>query len=136
MSARVAERLLQVPVSSVARFAVDGRVWRAFDHLLATGPGRLALFPVGLVDGDLTRVVDGCPVPWAEVWAVIDAPEAPAGRVLTPEALARLAPLAAAHLPPHGWWMDVVPSRATVPTVTRLTAPCGARLALLGANHD
>jgi hypothetical protein len=52
--------------------------------------------------------------------------------VLSPERLARIAPLAAACLAPYGWVRDVVPARATVPTMTRLTAPDGVRLAMLG----
>lgn len=120
-----------INVATVARFSIDGRVWRAFDHLLATGPGRLLLVPVGLADGDLTGVTDGCPVPWPEVWAVLDAPTTQAQPV-TPEALAKMVPLVAAWLAPFGWARDVVPARATVPTMTRLTAPDGVRLALLG----
>lgn len=121
-----------IRIETVARFAVDGRVWRAFDHLLVAWPGGLLLVPVGLADGDLTRVIDGCPVPWGEVWAVVDAPLAAAAQ-LSPETLARLAPVAAAHLAPYGWVRDVVPAREKVPTLTRLTAPDGVRLAWLGA---
>lgn len=121
----------------MARLAVlggfgDGRVWRAFDHLIATGPGRLLLVPVVTMEGDFTRVTDGCPVPWQEVWAVLDAPLPAAPEVLTHERLARLAPFAAVHFSPFGWVRDVVPARACVPTLTRLTGPCGARLAWLG----
>ncbi|MDD3675816.1 hypothetical protein [Thauera propionica] len=137
MTARATGLLVpQVPVAVVAGFAADGRVWRAFDHLVTTGPGTLALFPVGLVDGDLTRVTDGCPVPWQEVWAVLDTPCTPWDVALAPEVLARLAPKAAAHLSPYGWTRDVVPAQAAVPSMTRLVAPCGVRVALLGANHD
>lgn len=120
-----------IRVETVARFAGDGRVWRAFDHLLAAGPGRLLLVPVGLADGDLTGVIDGCPVPWGEVWAVVDVPLA-APQPLSPARLAALAPQAATWLPPHGWVRDVVPARERVPTLTRLTAPDGVRLAMLG----
>lgn len=125
-----------IHVRTIAQFAGDGRVWRAFDHLLAAGPGRLLLVPVGLADGSLSAVTDGCPVPWPEVWAVLDAPlreEAPA---LAPERLAALAPLAAAHLTPYGWVRDVVPAAAAVPTLTRLISPDGVRLALLGSGDD
>jgi hypothetical protein len=123
-----------ITVATVARFSRDGRVWRAFDCLLAAGPGTLLLVPVGLAEGDLTRVVDGCPVPWPEVWAVLDAP-AEQVRQLPPEALAKLVPLAAAWLTPFGWERDVVPARESVPTMTRLRAPDGVRLALLGAGQ-
>ena len=125
--------LIHVP--TVSRFAADGRVWRSFDHLMAAGPGRLLLVPVGLADGDMTRVTDGCPVPWPEVWAVLDAPQTRPCAV-PPDRLAALVPLAAAHLAPYGWVRDVVPAGATVPTITRLTAPDGVRLALLGSGDD
>ncbi len=124
-----------INVSTVARFASNHKVWRAFDHLLAAGAGSLLLVPVGLAEGDLTTVVDGCPVPWPEVWAVLDAP-AVRSEPLCEQALYRCAPLAAVSFAPFGWVRDVVPARATVPTITRLTAPDGVLLALLGTNHD
>lgn len=120
-----------VHVTTIGRFAADGRVWRAFDHLLALGRGSLLLVPVGLGDGDLRRVTDGCPVPWPEVWAVLDVPLGD-GRVVSPSRLAELSPLAAAHLAPYGWVRDVVPAQGTVPTMMRLTSPEGVRMALLG----
>lgn len=124
-----------IHVATIARFAGDGRVWRSFDHLLATGPGRLLLVPVGHAEGDLTAVTDGCPVPWQEVWAVLDAPAvAPVG--VSAERLARLAPLAAVHFQPHGWLRDVVPAAGSVPTLTRLSGPEGVRLALLGDGDE
>lgn len=125
-----------IDVKVVSRFATDRRVWRSFDHLLAAGPGTLLCVPVGLADGDLTSVVDGCPVPWPEVWAVLDAPTQRSTAVLGEEELYRCAPLAAVSFAPFGWVRDVVPAQATVPTITRLTAPDGVRLALLGGNHD
>ena len=128
--------LLQVPMATVARFAPDGRVWRAFDHLLAVGPGSLALFPVGLMDGDMTRVIDGSPVPWLEAWTAIDAPRGAHVRALTPEGLALESPMAAALLPPYGWVADVVTAGETVPTLRRLVAPCGVRLVWVGCRHD
>lgn len=119
-----------VHVRTVARFAADGRVWRAFDHLLALGAGGLLLVPVGLGDGDLRCVTDGCPVPWPEVWAVLDAPPA-APRQVSPARLAALSPLAAASFAPYGWVSEVVPAVGAVPTMLRLTAPDGVRLAML-----
>lgn len=109
-----------------------GQVWRAFDHLIGVGPGRLLVVPVGLADGNLARVRDGCPVPWQEVFTLIDVPADPAARVLLPEQLARLAPLVAVHFAPFGWVHDVVPAGGAVPTMTRLTGPTGERFAWLG----
>jgi len=120
-----------IHVTTVARFAADGCVWRSFDCLMAVSPCRLLLVPVGLADGDLTAVVDGCPVPWPEAWAVLDAPLSQP-RPLSPERLAEQAPQVAAHLAPFGWVRDEVPAAGTVPTMTRLTSPDGVRLALLG----
>ena len=120
-----------IHTSTISRFAGDGWVWRSFDHLLAAGPGRLLLVPVGLADGDMTGVVDGCPVPWPEVWALLDAPPAEPAPV-TERALARLWPDLALQLTPFGWERDVVPAGATVPTMTRLVGPDGVRAALLG----
>lgn len=120
-----------IHIHTITAFAHDRRVWRAFDHLLAAGRGRLLLVPVGLADGILTGVVDGCPVPWEEVWAVLDAaPQSPAP--MSPDRLARVAPQVATRFSPFGWVRDVVAARATVPTLTRLTGPDGVRYAMLG----
>lgn len=64
----------RTPLSVIAAFSLDGRVFRAFDHLIAAGVGELLFVPVHLAEGDLRGVVDGCPVPWGEVWAVLDTP--------------------------------------------------------------
>lgn len=65
---------LRISLSVIAAFSLDGRVFRAFDHLIAAGVGELLLVPVGLAEGDLRGVVDGCPVPWEEAWTTLDAP--------------------------------------------------------------
>lgn len=124
-----------IHVSTISRFATGGRVWRSFDHLIAAGPGTLLLVPIGEVDGDMTSVTDGCPVPWAEAWAVLDAPVS-ARPALAPEQLVRIAPMVAAHMSPYGWVRDIVPAHMTVPTLTRLTGTRGERYALLGAEGD
>lgn len=63
-----------IPVSVIAAFSLDGHVFRAFDHLVAAGVGELLFVPQALAQGDLRGVVDRCPVPWDEVWAVLDTP--------------------------------------------------------------
>lgn len=63
-----------VPLAAIAAFSRDARVFRAFDHLLAADFGQVLCVPVRAVAGDLTGVVDGCPVPWEEVCAVLDTP--------------------------------------------------------------
>lgn len=127
--------MLTVNFSTMQRLAHGGTVWRAFDHLLAAAGDRLLLVPIGLMDGDLTQVVDGCPVPWAEVWAVLDAKNGYRTRELSPAQLAALAPLVAALLPPEGWVADIVPPGASVPTFSRVVSPHGVRLAWLGDPH-
>lgn len=121
-----------IHIRTIASFApATALVWRSFDHLIVPGPGTLLLVPVVEVDGDMTGVIDGCPVPWAEAWAVIDTP--PAQPVaLSPERLGRLAPALASRMAPHGWMHDVVPAQAMVPTMTRLVGPDGVRFAMLG----
>lgn len=120
-----------IHVRTVAHFARDGRVWRSFDHLMAVGAGRLLMVPVGLADGDLTTVIDGCPIPWQEAWAVLDAD--PAEPVpLSEDGLAAIAPTVAQLLPSFGWERDVVPAAALVPTMIRLRGPEGLRFAMLG----
>ena len=92
-----------VHLVELARFAADQRVFRAFDHLIATRAGELLLLPVHLAEGDLRAVIDGCPVPWEEAWAALDTPVAGA-----PFAAERLA----AHFPRlyrlfrDGWTLD------------------------------
>jgi len=64
-----------LPLSLLASFSADGRVYRAFEHYIAAGNGRLLLVPAVLVYGDRTAVVSGCPVPVEEISALLDAPQ-------------------------------------------------------------
>lgn len=113
----------EVSVSVVAGFAGDGRVYRAFNHLLASRPGEMLLVPLGRTVGDLRAVVDACPLPWAEVWAVLDAaPAAPA--LVPPESLCAEHPRLA-MITPYGWVRDALEIGAT-----RLTHASGIRFAL------
>lgn len=64
---------LYLHISALAPFSADGTIYRAFDHLIASRMGTVLLAPIHAVQGDLTQVVDGCPVPWEEVGAVLDA---------------------------------------------------------------
>lgn len=122
-----------IHIRTIAGLAVPRpEVFRAFDHLIALHHGALLLVPVGLVDGDITGVIDRCPVPWPEVWAVLDVPPV-SPEALSPERLARLAPALAQALPPHGWVRDCVPAGERVPTLQRLTGPSGVRWASLPA---
>lgn len=67
---------LRIPLETLSNFSQDGRVFRSFDHLIFARAGALLLVPVWAAVGDLRRVVDGCPVPWEEVFDVLDAPAA------------------------------------------------------------
>ena len=60
------------PIESLRLFSADGQVYRALDHLVAARSGTLLLVPPRLVVGDLAEVVDGCPVPHEEVYAVLE----------------------------------------------------------------
>lgn len=60
-------------ISTLAPFSADGRIYRAFGHLIAARNGTVLLAPIHAVQGRLTEVVDGCPVPWEEVDAVLGA---------------------------------------------------------------
>ena len=68
------------PIESLRCFSADRQVYRAFDHLIAASMGRLLLVPLHLVSGPWhlstgkPAVIDGCPVPWEEVHAVLDYP--------------------------------------------------------------
>lgn len=66
--------LRRFPLETLLGFSHDGRAFRSFDHLIFSQVGTLLLVPVWRACGDLRRVVDGCPVPWEEVWDVLDAP--------------------------------------------------------------
>lgn len=86
--------LLRIPLETLSGFSQDGRAFRSFDHLILARTGALLLVPVWAVTGDLRRVVDGCPVPWGEVFDVLDAPAAGVSvgePALVPPPLRRLA---------------------------------------------
>lgn len=65
------------PLERMAPFSGDGRLYLAFDHLIAAKAERLLLVPMWLTAGDLRRAVPGCPCPWEDVLAILqEAPEA------------------------------------------------------------
>ncbi|MBW7903816.1 MAG: hypothetical protein H3C26_20295 [Rhodocyclaceae bacterium] len=93
--------LLRLPLETLLGFSHDGRAFRSFDHLIFAGAGSLLLAPAWSVSGDLRQVVDGCPVPWEEVFDVLDAP--PHGV----EVLAQEVPAALRALAADGWQAQV-----------------------------
>lgn len=117
-----------VRIETVARFAADHRVWRAFDHLVAYNGEALLLVPVGLARGNLLSVWDGLPVPWEEVLAVLNA----AGDDAHPaslETLASMNPQLVRCFAPDGWVIDRVPAGPKVPQLIRAVGPEGVRWA-------
>lgn len=62
------------PVDRLRLFATDGQLYRAFDNLIAARMGTLLLVPFHLVIGRCDEVLDGCPVPWEDVFAVLEYP--------------------------------------------------------------
>lgn len=65
------------PIERLRLFSVDGNVYRAFDHLIAARMGMLLLVPQHLAVGSRDAVMDGCPVPHEEIFAVLEYPPNP-----------------------------------------------------------
>jgi len=113
-------------------FSADGNIYRAFGHLVASRMGTLLLVPFHLVIGRCDDVVDGCPVPWEEVFAVL---EYPAVNPLTNPAQwngASNAMRTFARLGLHftGCVLDTItPMVNGKETTLRLVHPCGVRYA-------
>ena len=121
---------LEISVSAIAGFSGDGRVFRAFGHLLGVGNGGGTMFlvPLGRSHGDLRQVTDGCPVPWHEVVAVIDTPPTAAAPQL-PETMCAHHP-ALALLTPYGWLLDrIAINPGDSASIERLTHVSGLRFA-------
>jgi len=119
---------LEVSVSAMAAFS-DGSVFRSYDHLLAAGAGTLLCVPMGLAAGDLRSVVDGCPVPWEEVFSVIDSGCA-TPLELPPNLVEHQYP-ALASLAREGWSMDLIALGAGRLRHARLIHVSGIRFAHL-----
>ena len=122
MSARPPE----FSISAIAAFSSSGYVHRAFGHLVAARHGSLLVVPLPLVTGDLRQVVDGCPVPWNEVWMLIDLPPR------KPESLAASQMASAwpdlARVVADDWAIDLLPMGGRSPAY-RLFHPSGIRFA-------
>lgn len=114
-----------LPLDLIARFSHNGQVFRSFGRLLAARNGSLLAVPVSLATGDFSVVVDGCPVPWHEVFAAVDTPLKPDSELLQPHGLASAAPLVASLFPPYGWSQDYVAVSAGGRPVPRVTSPDG-----------
>ena len=53
-------------------FAADGKIYRAFDHAVIAAIGMIVAVPLEQTEGTLVNLVDQCPVPWQELWSVLD----------------------------------------------------------------
>lgn len=126
--------ITRIPLFLIAAFSPSGQVFRAFDHLIAAGAGEILFAPMVIADGDLRGVIDHCPVPWEEAWAVLDTPLEEAVS-LNDEAMARdwrrLSRLA-----PTGWSIDAIDignSAGPTKAIERVTHVCGLRYARVKA---
>lgn len=61
-----------ISIAAIAEFAGDGKVYRAFDRLIAASVGSVLLVPIFISRGLLTEARDGCPVPWDEIHDVLN----------------------------------------------------------------
>lgn len=94
-------------INTLLPFSSERRAFRSFGHAIAAEPGLVALAPLHALDGSLLGLVDGCPVPWAEACAVIDAPAELPVALDSPDfsdVVVRLATIAV-----DGWSMGTIP---------------------------
>lgn len=63
----------RVHVCQLAPFSGDGRLYWAFDHLIAARPGAILLVPLYVVLGQIEGALHGCPAPWDEICDVLQA---------------------------------------------------------------
>jgi hypothetical protein len=125
------------PIERVRLFATDGAVFRAFDHLIAARMGTLLLVPMHLVTGRCDAVVDGCPVPWEEVYSILEYP--PINPFTNPSKWSGMASradqlqqLQYLGVDPDACEMDhITPMVNGRETVLRLIHPCGLRYAVV-----
>ncbi|MFT3964091.1 hypothetical protein [Propionivibrio sp.] len=117
-----------IPLEIVAPLSRGRIVYRAFDHLIAPFAGGLLFIPVAQVLCNLNEVIDRCPLPWDEIWAVLDTPVEDAREILEEGLHARWPQLAA--LFPRDWSLDFIGlgnSQGQRKTIERLSHPSGVR---------
>lgn len=59
-------------IENLLTFAADGKIYRAFDHAVIASMGMVVAVPLEQTEGSLTGLIDRCPVPWQELWSVLD----------------------------------------------------------------
>jgi hypothetical protein len=118
-----------IAAAQLAAFSADGRLYRAYNHVVAALHGCVLLVPLYLVRGDLSQLVDGCPVPWEEVDDVLrrepgathvfDFAAEPYGALIR----------GVADLVPSGWSLDFVDINRSSHLAWRLMHWSGLRFA-------
>ncbi|WP_158300742.1 hypothetical protein [Chromobacterium sp. ATCC 53434] len=121
-------------IKTLLPFSADRRAFRSFGHAIVAERGLVAVAPLHALDGSLLGLVDGCPVPWGEACAVIDA-DVPGAEVELDnqdftDVVARLATVAVS-----GWRMAALPALRAVLFAhdSGLRVAIAADLALAGA---
>ncbi len=123
-----------IPFGLLSLFSADRQVYRAFGHLIAARMGTLLLVPDRLVVGELNgAVLEGCPVPHEEVYAVLEYPTAkpldPETQIGTNDHVHQLEYLG---LDPADCDIDAIaPMVRGREKVLRLVHPCGVRYAVV-----
>ena len=70
---------MKVPVSVLKKYSYKGVCYRCFDHVIAVQSGLVVAVPTTIVSGPVQGVHPYCPLPWEEMWAILDtAPSAEA----------------------------------------------------------
>lgn len=64
---------MNLHIDALRKFSANGQVYRSYGHAIAARHGEILLVPLHLVQGRFNHLVDGCPVPWEEVVAVLEA---------------------------------------------------------------
>lgn len=122
---------MAIPFNLLSLFSSDRQVYRAFGYLIAARMGTLLLVPPRLALGDLSGVIDGCPVPSEEVYAVLEYP--PSNPLTTTSVWNdRVQQLEYLGLDPAEFEMDTIaPMARGEEKVLRLVHPCGIRYAVV-----
>lgn len=117
---------VRVPLDVLGRFSADGQVYRAFGHSIAAGRDVIVFAPLAVCDGDLTTVIDRCPIPWQEACAIID--DAGQNRRAVDARFDRILGVRFRDLAPTNWDVDEV-AFAPALLAARLTHPSGIKVA-------
>jgi len=121
-------------VERLQLFATDGQLYRAFDYLIAARMGTLLLVPFHLVVGRCDEVLDGCPVPWEDVFAVLEYPQQNKYTALIQDDL--IEQLEHLCIDVTACERDTIAPMINGPEkVLRLVHPCGVRYAVVMNNN-